>query len=67
LPTSPEKASDTTPARQVLEAQPEGARREEILRELAFDRRVQKGLKQARAGINAPRAGAPERIRSWQR
>ena len=45
-----EKPSAKSILREVIEAQPDDASYEEIMRELAFERMVERGLADARAG-----------------
>lgn len=52
--------------REVIEAQPEDASDEEILRELAFERMVGRGLADARNGRSVSHEDALRRIRSWR-
>ncbi|MCD9027623.1 hypothetical protein LDO26_05305 [Luteimonas sp. BDR2-5] len=49
-----------------IEAQPEDASYEEILRELAFERMLERGLSDVRAGRTVGHAEVLERIRSWR-
>ncbi|HCI12438.1 MAG TPA: hypothetical protein DFK12_00355 [Gallionellaceae bacterium] len=52
--------------REVIEAQPDDASYEEIMRELAFERMVGRGLADARAGRSVSHDEAVRRIRSWR-
>ncbi|MBD3805059.1 MAG: hypothetical protein IE919_17715 [Thioclava sp.] len=52
--------------RAVIEAQPEDASYEEIMRELAFERMVERGLADARNGRSVSHEDALRRIRSWR-
>lgn len=52
--------------REVIEAQPEDASYEEIMRELAFERMVERGLADARNGRSVSHEDALRRIRSWR-
>ena len=52
--------------RAVIDAQPEDATYEEILRELAFERMVERGLADVRAGRSVSHEEALRRIRSWR-
>lgn len=61
-----EQASAKAILRQVIEAQPEDASYEEIMRELAFERMVERGLADARAGRGVSHEEALRRIRSWR-
>jgi predicted transcriptional regulator len=51
----------------IIEAQPDDATYDEILRELAFERMVQRGLEDVRAGRTLSDEEARRRIASWQR
>ena len=61
-----EKPSAKSVLREVIEAQPEDASYEEILRELAFERMVARGLSDVRAGRTVSHEEAIRRIRSWR-
>ncbi len=50
--------------REVIEAQPDDASYEEIMRELAFERMVEQGLADVRAGRSVSHDEALRRIRS---
>ena len=52
--------------RDAIEAQPDDASYEEILRELAFERMLERGLADVRAGRTVRHDQALERIRSWR-
>jgi len=52
--------------REVIEAQPDDASYEEIMRELAFERMVDRGLADVRAGRSVSHDDALRRIRSWR-
>jgi len=52
--------------REVIEAQPDDASYEEIMRELAFERMVERGLADVRAGRSVSHDEALRRIRSWR-
>lgn len=52
--------------RDAIDAQPEDASYEEILRELAFERMVERGLTDVRAGRTLGHDEALARIRSWR-
>jgi predicted transcriptional regulator len=52
--------------REVIDAQPEDASYEEILRELAFARMVERGLADARAGRSVSHDEVLRRIDSWR-
>ena len=66
-------ASDTlarTPKRvlrEAVDAQPDDASYDEILRELAFARMVERGLSDLRAGRVHEHDEALQRIRAWRR
>jgi predicted transcriptional regulator len=49
----------------IIEAQPEDSSYEEILRELAFSRMVERGLKDADAGNTITNEEMLQRLRSW--
>ncbi len=51
---------------EVVLAQPEDATYEEIMRELAFERMVDRGLSDSRAGRVIADEEMVHRIRSWQ-
>lgn len=51
----------------IIDAQPDDATYDEILRELAFERMVQRGLEDVRAGRTLSDEEARRRIASWQR
>ena len=51
----------------VIEAQPDDASYDEILRELAFERMVERGLADARAGRTISDEEMGKRIRLWQK
>lgn len=52
--------------REVIEAQPDDASYEEIMRELAFERMVDRGLADARTGRSVSHDEAMRKIRSWR-
>ena len=52
---------------EVIQEQPEDATYEEIMRELAFERMVARGLKDSRAERTISNDEMQRRIRSWQR
>lgn len=52
--------------REIIDAQPEDASYEEIMRELAFARMVERGLADARAGRTVDHKEALRKIRSWR-
>lgn len=51
---------------EVVKAQPEDASYEEIMRELAFDRMVARGLRDARAGKLIGNDDMERRISQWR-
>lgn len=51
---------------EVVLAQPEDSTYEEIMRELAFERMIDRGLSDARAGRVVSDEEMVHRIRSWQ-
>ena len=53
--------------REVIEAQPEDASYEEILRELAFERMVDRGIADVRNGDVVSNEEMQQRIRTWQK
>jgi predicted transcriptional regulator len=61
-----EKPSAKSVLREVIEAQPDDASYEEILRELAFERMVERGLADVRAGRSVSHEKALRRIRAWR-
>jgi predicted transcriptional regulator len=52
---------------EITEQQPDDSSYEEILRELAFDRMVDRGLEDSRAGRTISNEEIERRIRTWQR
>ena len=50
----------------IIDAQPEDSSYEEILRELAFARMVERGLADSDAGRTVSNREMQERIRSWR-
>lgn len=50
----------------IIEAQPDDSSYEEILRELAFARMVERGLQDSDAGKTISNEEMQKRIRSWQ-
>jgi predicted transcriptional regulator len=61
-----EKQTAKAMIRQVIEAQPDDASYEEIMRELAFERMVERGLADVRAGRTVDHKEALRRIHSWR-
>ena len=52
---------------EIIEAQPEDSSYEEILRELAFRKMVEKGLTDSELGHSISNDEMQKRIRSWQK
>lgn len=52
--------------REILETQPEDASYEEIMRELAFNRMVARGMEDVRAGRVIENETLERRIRQWR-
>jgi predicted transcriptional regulator len=61
-----EKPSAKALLPEVIEARPKDARHEEIMREQAFERMVERGLADARAGRSVSHDEALRSIRSWR-
>jgi len=61
-----DKPMAKTMIRDVIEAHPDDASHEEIMRELAFERMVDRGLADVHAGRSVTRDEAMQRIRSWR-
>ncbi len=53
--------------KELIESQPDDATYEEILRELTFERMVERGLEDSREGRVISNEEMEHRIRSWQR
>jgi predicted transcriptional regulator len=53
--------------KEVIDAQPDDSSYEEILRELAFARMIDRGLEDSRAGRTVSNEEMARRIRTWQR
>ncbi len=53
--------------REVIEAQPDDSTYEELLRELAFARMIDRGLEDSRAGRRVSNEEMGRRIRRWQK
>ena len=51
----------------LIDSQPDDATYDEILRELAFERMIRRGLEDSRAGRVISNKDMERRIRSWQR
>lgn len=52
---------------EAIESQPDDASYEEIMRELAFERMVDRGLEDSRKGRVVTNEEMQQRIRAWQR
>lgn len=52
---------------EVIQSQPEDASYEEIMRELAFERMIDRGLGNSRSGRVISNGDMEHRIRSWQK
>lgn len=52
---------------EIIQSQPEDATYEEIMRELAFERMVARGLEDSRQGGVVSSEEIERRIRSWQK
>jgi predicted transcriptional regulator len=52
---------------EIIKEQPEDSTYDEILRELAFKRMVDRGIRDERAGRVVSNEEAGKRIRSWQK
>ena len=52
---------------ELIQEQPEDATYEEIMRELAFQRMISRGLEDSRAGRVVPNDEMARRIRTWQK
>ena len=52
---------------EVIQSQPEDATYEEIMRELAFERMVTRGLEDSRAGRVMSNEEIERRMRTWQK
>ena len=52
---------------EVIQSQPEDASYEEIMRELAFERMVERGLEDSRSGRVISNEETGQRIRTWQK
>lgn len=53
--------------KEIIEAQPDDSTYEEILRELAFARMIDRGLEDSRAGRTVSNEEMQRRIRAWER
>lgn len=52
---------------EVIQSQPDDATYEEILRELAFERMIDRGLEDSRGGLVISNQEMEHRIRTWQK
>ena len=52
---------------EVIQSQPDDASYEEIMRELAFDRMIERGLLDSRQGRVISNEEVDRRIRTWQK
>jgi predicted transcriptional regulator len=52
---------------EIIQAQPDDSSFDEILRELAFSRMIERGLEDSRQGRTIPNAEMEHRIRTWQK
>lgn len=52
---------------EIIQAQPDDSSFDEILRELAFSRMVERGLADSRLGRTIPNEEMEHRIRTWQK
>lgn len=52
---------------EVIQSQPDDASYEEIMRELAFERMVARGLEDARAGRTVSNEEMERRMRTWRK
>ena len=52
---------------EVIQSQPEDATYEEIMRELAFERMIERGLDDSRSGRVISNEDVERRIRTWQK
>ena len=52
---------------EIIQEQPEDATYEEIMRELAFNRMIERGLTDSRAEKVIPNEEMDRRIRTWQK
>ena len=52
---------------EVIQSQPDDASYEEIMRELAFERMIERGLKDSRKGRVISNDEMKHRIRTWQK
>lgn len=66
MKTESQQPSARAIIRAIVDDQPEDASYEEILRELAFDRMVERGLRDVRANRVLSNHEAAQKIRSWR-
>ena len=52
---------------EVIQSQPEDATYEEIMRELAFEKMIERGLEDSRSGRVISNEDLERRIRTWQK
>lgn len=52
---------------EIIQSQPDDATYEEIIRELAFEKMIERGLMDSRNGCLVSNEEIEQRIRSWQR
>lgn len=52
---------------EVIQAQPEDASYEEIIRELAFERMIERGMEDSRGGRLIANDDMARRVRSWSK
>jgi predicted transcriptional regulator len=52
---------------EIIDEQPDDSTYEEIIRELAFGRMIDRGLADSRAGRNISNEDMERRIRTWQK
>lgn len=66
MKTESQQPSARAIIRAIVDDQPEDASYEEILRELAFERMVERGLSDVRANRVMNNSEAAQKIRSWR-
>ena len=59
--------TDKEKVRELVESQPDDASYDDIVRELAFDRMVERGLKDSREGHHVSNEEMGRRIATWQK
>jgi predicted transcriptional regulator len=59
--------TDKEKIKELVDAQPDDSSYDEIVRELAFERMVERGLKDARAGRTISNDEMGQRIASWHK